>query len=150
MRDAALEPVSGREFIRRQLEPHMLDIAQKLVTLAKGASKTTLAVSEGRFTDERQVEDNDATLRAQDQVHRLLGNYAPSKNTGDGARTIVIKKAVFHLDGTQRVSERIVHQLGHAVKALEAERGDTTGSGEQSVTKSESSAVTRKSRVSKK
>ena len=149
MKTLTTTPVVGREYIRQRLEPHMNAITDKLVDLAKGASKTTLAVSEGRFTDERQVEDNDATLRAQDQVHRLLGNYAPSKSN-DGARTIIIKKAVFHLDGTQRVVERTMPQVARVVNVLEAERDDTTGSGEESVTKSESSAPRSKSKRSKK
>ena len=89
-RDAAVEPISGRAFIAKKLEPHMEAIANKAIELALGAKKTQLAVSNGVFTDERLVEDNDATLRAQDQVHRLLGNYAQKDHVAPGAITVVI------------------------------------------------------------
>lgn len=89
-RREVIAPAVGREFIRQRIEPHLAEITDLAVSMAKGAKQKKFFAHEGHVVETADVIDNDATLRAQDQVHRLLGNYAQKERSAPGAITVVI------------------------------------------------------------
>jgi hypothetical protein len=87
--DPAVNPLAMRALVRARLEPRIDAVIGRVVGLAEGAKREKHFAHEGVVYETRVVDDHDATLRASEQVFKLLDVY-PARSTPGGARGQVL------------------------------------------------------------